>query len=169
MPCNICLVSMWNIIMRTPSIQDSILLEIKPVKPVFFVYSLQAINAGFFFLQNIVFDGKLYSCYHQICDFEWSAKIMKTVHAAPRVWCFTKWKHLNDRMTLLHDDVIKWKHFPRYWPFVRGVYRSPVNSPNKGQWRGALMFFFICVSKLPWGWWFETLSRPLWHHCNVDI
>ena len=18
----------------------------------------------------------------------------------------------------LHDDVIKWKHFPRYWPFV---------------------------------------------------
>ena len=20
-----------------------------------------------------------------------------------------------------HDDVIKWKHFPRYWPFVRGT------------------------------------------------
>ena len=18
-----------------------------------------------------------------------------------------------------------------------------------------------------WGWWFETLSRPLWRHCNV--
>ena len=31
----------------------------------------------------------------------------------------------------LHDDVIKWKHFPRYWPFV---HRSPVNSPHKGQW-----------------------------------
>ena len=28
-----------------------------------------------------------------------------------------------------HDDVIKWKHFPRYWPFVRGIHRSPVNSP----------------------------------------
>ena len=25
-----------------------------------------------------------------------------------------------------HDDVIKWKHFPRYWPFVRGIHRSPV-------------------------------------------
>ena len=24
----------------------------------------------------------------------------------------------------LHDDVIKWKHFPRYWPFVRGIHRS---------------------------------------------
>ena len=43
-----------------------------------------------------------------------------------------------------HDDVIKWKHFPRYWPFVRGIHRSPVNSPHKGQWRGALMFTLIC-------------------------
>ena len=39
-----------------------------------------------------------------------------------------------------HDDVIKWKHFPRYWPFVRGIHRSPVNSPYKGQWRGTMMF-----------------------------
>ena len=46
---------------------------------------------------------------------------------------------------LTHDDVIKWKHFPRYWPFVRGIHRSPVTSPHKGQWRGALMFSLICV------------------------
>ena len=44
-----------------------------------------------------------------------------------------------------HDDVIKWKHFPRYWPFVRGIYRSTVNSPHKGQWHGALMFSLICA------------------------
>ena len=44
-----------------------------------------------------------------------------------------------------HDDVIKWKHFPRYWPFVRGIHRSPVNSPHKGRWRGALMFTLIYV------------------------
>ena len=25
---------------------------------------------------------------------------------------------------LKHDDVIKWRHFPRYWPFVRGIHRS---------------------------------------------
>ena len=43
------------------------------------------------------------------------------------------------------DDVIKWKHFPCNWPFVRGIHRSPVNSPYKGQWRGALQFSFICV------------------------
>ena len=23
------------------------------------------------------------------------------------------------------------------------------------------------LSKQSWGWWFETLSRPLWRHCNV--
>ena len=44
-----------------------------------------------------------------------------------------------------HDDVFKWKHFPRYWPFVRGIPRSPVNSPHIGQWRGALMFSLICA------------------------
>ena len=44
-----------------------------------------------------------------------------------------------------HNDVIKWKHFPRYWPFVRGIHRSPVNSPRKGQWRGALVVSLICV------------------------
>ena len=44
-----------------------------------------------------------------------------------------------------HDDVIKWKHFPRNWPFVRGIHRSPVNSLHKGQWRGAFMCSLICV------------------------
>ena len=49
-----------------------------------------------------------------------------------------------------HDDVIKWKHFPRNWPFVRGMHRSPVNSPHKGQWRGALMFTLICTRINGW-------------------
>ena len=49
-----------------------------------------------------------------------------------------------------HDDVIKWKHFPRYWPFVWGIHRSPVNSAHKGQWRGALMFSLICVWTNGW-------------------
>ena len=34
------------------------------------------------------------------------------------------WIHptvLNHSITR-HDDVIKWKHFPRYWPFVRVIY-----------------------------------------------
>ena len=43
-------------------------------------------------------------------------------------------------MSCIHDDVIKWKLFPRYWPFVRGIHRLPVNSPHRGQWRGVLIF-----------------------------
>ena len=44
---------------------------------------------------------------------------------------------------IFHDDVIKWKFFSRNWPFVWGIHRSPVTSPHKGQWRGALMFSFL--------------------------
>ena len=74
----------------------------------------------------------------------------------------------------LHDDVIKWKHFPRYWPFVREIHRSPVNSSHKGQWRGALMFSLICalnkrLSKQSWGWWFQSPSRSLWRHGDALI
>ena len=43
------------------------------------------------------------------------------------------------------DDVIKYKHFQRYWPFVLGIHRSALNSPHKRQWRGTLIFSLICV------------------------
>ena len=62
-----------------------------------------------------------------------------------------------------HDDVIKWKHFPRYWPFVRGIHRSPVNPPLKGQWRGSFMFSLICA----WinGWVNNREAGDLKLHC----
>ena len=53
----------------------------------------------------------------------------------------------------VHDDVTKWKNFPRYWPFARGIsndkemhlYREAViSSVHKGQWREALVFSLIC-------------------------
>ena len=59
-------------------------------------------------------------------------------------WC-GKCFHLMTSWYFVHDDVIKWKHFPRNWPLVRGIHRSPVNSQHKGQWRGALKFSLICV------------------------
>ena len=49
-----------------------------------------------------------------------------------------------------HDDVIKWIPFPRYWPFARGIHRSPVNSPHKGQRRGALIFSVISAQINDW-------------------
>ena len=50
----------------------------------------------------------------------------------------------------IHDDVIKWKHFPGYWPFVMRIHRWPVDCPHKGRWRGALMFSLICAWTNGW-------------------
>ena len=73
-------------------------------------------------------------------------------------------------MTLYHDDVIKWKHFPRYWPFVRGIHRSPSQRPVT---RGFGVFIDPRLNKRlnkpSRPWWFDTLSRSLWHHCNGDM
>ena len=42
-----------------------------------------------------------------------------------------------------------WRHqmetFSALLAFVRGIHRSPANSPHKGQWPGVLMFSLICV------------------------
>ena len=62
----------------------------------------------------------------------------------------------------MHDDVIKWKHFPRHRPFVRRIHRSPVNSPHKGQWRRALMFSLICARIN--GWVNNREASNLIHH-----
>ena len=50
-------------------------------------------------------------------------------------------------LTLTHDDGIKWEHFLPYWPFVRGINWSPVNSPHKDHWRAALIFSLVCASR----------------------
>ena len=60
------------------------------------------------------------------------------------------WKRLIDVPRPLHNDVVKWKRFPRYWPFKRGINRSAVNSPHRSQWRGALMFSLICARIKGW-------------------
>ena len=72
----------------------------------------------------------------------------------PCLWIYIRYIEYNNYHR--HDDVIKWKHFSRYWSFVRGIPRSPVNTLHKGQWRRALMFSLICV----WinGW--ENNSEP---------
>ena len=80
-----------------------------------------------------------------------------------------------------YDDVIKWKHFPRYWPFVSGIHWSPLNSPHKGQWRGALMFSFICARINDWvnnrkagdlkrhRAHYEVFVMPRWWPFNIKI
>ena len=78
----------------------------------------------------------------------------------------------SDEITWLnHDDVIKWKHFPRNWPFVReitGPDEFPIQRPVT---RSFDVFFDLRLnkrlSKQPWGWWFVTPSCSLWRHRNA--
>ena len=71
---------------------------------------------------------------------------------------------------LSYDDVTKWKHFPCHWPFVRRIHLSPVNSPHKGQWRGALMFSLICASINGWVNNREASDFRCHHtHCDITV
>ena len=86
------------------------------------------------------------------------------------MFCFSLF--LSSQLTIsqhrYHDDVIKWKHFPRYWLFVRGIHRSPVSSPHKDRWRGALMLPLICS----WinGWVNNREARDLRrHNVHYDV
>ena len=67
-----------------------------------------------------------------------------------------------------HGDVIKWKHFPRYWPFVRGNHRPPVNSPHKGPVTRSFDDLRLNkrLSKQSKSRWFETQACSLWRHNN---
>ena len=91
-----------------------------------------------------------------------------TLQASYWVWLIVCWwsgscivmKHF-------HDDI-KWKCFPRYWPFARGIHGSPVNSPHRGQWHGASMFPLICA----WinGWVNNREAGDLrCHHTHYDV
>ena len=71
---------------------------------------------------------------------------------------------------LTHDDVIKWKHFPRNWSFAWGIDQSPVNSPQKGQWRGALIFSLIYAWMNRWANNRKAVDlRSHRAHCDVNL
>ena len=93
---------------------------------------------------------KLSGCTTRYCNFkgtdfplkQWCGKSSYQV-ASSHELPLANWSLVS--ISPSHYDIIKWKHLPRNWPFVRGIHRSPVNSPLKGQWRGALVFSLICA------------------------
>ena len=72
-----------------------------------------------------------------------------------------------------HDDVIKWKHFRSYWPFVRGIHRTTVGRfpPQRPVTRSFDVIFDLRLNKRlnkqSGRWWSGTPSLSLWRHCNV--
>ena len=89
---------------------------------------------------------------HEDCHLKWSNE-----------W-HTVWR---PNRAGLHDDVIKWNHFLRYWPFVWGIHRSPSQRPVT---RSLDIFLDLRLNKrLSYQSrrrWFETPSRSLWRPCN---
>ena len=87
---------------------------------------------------RMLFPLQLMSCLRLYCPYTeqvmWPIELLFILYF---LLCFDR--------GLIHTAVQWWKHFPRYWPFVRGIHRSPVNSPHKGQWRGDCMFPLICA------------------------
>ena len=74
----------------------------------------------------------------------------------PREWCWSLHFYFNVPIfstfdnTNYHDDFNKCKLFARYWPLVRGIHRSPVDSPHNGQLYGGLMFSLISAWTNGW-------------------
>ena len=64
--------------------------------------------------------------------------------------CASIMKWLLHIIFCLHDDVIKWETFPRYWPFVGGIHLWLMDCPHKSQLCGALMFSLICAWTNVW-------------------
>ena len=68
------------------------------------------------------------------------------------------------------NKVIKWNHFPRYWPFMRGIHWSPVVPLQRPVARSFDAFFDLCLNrrlnKQSRRRWFETPSRSLWRPYN---
>ena len=53
--------------------------------------------------------------------------------------------YINATLLLIMMTSSNGNIFPHNWPFGRGIHWSPVNSPHKVQWLGALMFSLICA------------------------
>ena len=58
------------------------------------------------------------TCSECTCRIATRDKSHKKHHTGGKNICIPEW------VSGTHDDVIKWKHFPRYWPFVRGIHWS---------------------------------------------
>ena len=116
-------------------------------------------------------------CYESLCDTDRTKHHCNHKDRRPNVLKHDPWmlsKQIPKKCPMLliyHDGVINWNYFPLYWPFVRGIHRSPVNYRTKPvSWSFDVIYDLRPnkrLSKQPWGKWFETPLHSLWRHCNV--
>ena len=71
--------------------------------------------------------------------------ITKTCACETREEAILRCTHRFVSLYVLGHGILTLELHTWYWPLVRGIHRSPVNFPHKGQWRGALMLSWICA------------------------
>ena len=113
----------------------------------------------FFFLLHLSIKGTFVSWFHgekhneymcwicRNCFHVMSSALIRDIYDSPS--CFCEPTILSPAPYLSRDtqyinmsthDVITWKRFLYYWPFVREINKSLVDSFGKSLWYGALMF-----------------------------
>ena len=111
-------------------------------------------------------------CYSRVFTFTDKITIFCGVTSQALWKCFACLSACDATMV---KKIAWWRHqmdkFSALLALCAGIHRSPVNSPHKGQWRGALIFSLICglnkrLSEQSWGWWFKMTSCSLWRHCK---
>ena len=101
-----------------------------------------------------IWHGRLTFCCRLLCSCWWPYTVVSVKAFADTgwpcyghvtgIWRVTWWRHQIETFSAFlaicagiskvtgdfpaHYDVIKWKHFPRCWPFDRGIHRSPIRS-----------------------------------------
>ena len=94
-------------------------------------------------------------------------------HLASASMCF---KSHDSVPHLVGQDSSWWCHQKETFSALLAIYAGnlpvPGEFPAQRPMTGSFdVFFDLRLNKWPskqsWGWWFETLSRPLWRHCNV--
>ena len=116
--------------------------------------------------------------YYRVCKC-FGAKISISQSATDTLNRLLLYGYTN-HVTQLHNRVMEklswWRHQMETFSALLAICAG--NSPVSGEFpahrpvtRSFDVFFDLRLkkrlSKQPWGWWFETLSRPLWRHRNV--
>ena len=96
--------------------------------------------------------------------------VPSTIHPS-RSWgcCF-----VGRQTTEMHDEAKSWwRHQMETFSALLTIWAG--NSPWPAEFparrpvtRSFVVFFDLRLNKQSGGWWFETLSRKLWRHCNVE-
>ena len=81
------------------------------------------------------------------------------------IWCI---------IMIHHDDVITWKSFLHYLPFVRGIHRWLVDSPHKGPVMGRYALLDFCEGNhrllvdSP-HWWIPLIKGQKWRILMISL